>query len=146
MQIKCRTFRRLLLLGIAYHKDLSAAHYIWFSSMYQWCFAMICSGLYISFCCNFLFNYFIAFQQHIITKQGLLSFTGNIQWNLIAFVGGLKKKQWIWENNRCGSHSLNRIRSGTIEIEWRIRENELPRNDRGFTVFILLFSDQQYSQ
>jgi hypothetical protein len=35
----------------------------------------------------------------------------------IVFVGGLKKKQWIWENNRCGSHSLNRIRSGTIEIE-----------------------------
>jgi hypothetical protein len=23
----------------------------------------------------------------------------------IVFVGGLKKKQWIWENNRCGSHS-----------------------------------------
>jgi hypothetical protein len=23
----------------------------------------------------------------------------------IAFVGGLKKKQWIQENNRCGSHS-----------------------------------------
>jgi hypothetical protein len=23
----------------------------------------------------------------------------------IVFVGGLKKKQWIRENNRCGSHS-----------------------------------------
>jgi hypothetical protein len=23
----------------------------------------------------------------------------------IVFVRGLKKKQWIWENNRCGSHS-----------------------------------------
>jgi hypothetical protein len=35
----------------------------------------------------------------------------------IIFVRGLKKKQWIREKNRCGSLSLNRIRSGTIEIE-----------------------------
>jgi hypothetical protein len=42
----------------------------------------------------------------------------------------LKKKQWIRENNRCGSHSWNRIRSGTIEIERRIRENELSGTDR----------------
>jgi hypothetical protein len=48
----------------------------------------------------------------------------------IVFVGGLKKKQWIWENNRCGSHSWNRIRSGTMEIEQWIRENELSGNDR----------------
>jgi hypothetical protein len=48
----------------------------------------------------------------------------------IVFVGGLKKKQWIRENNWCGSHSWNRICSGTIEIEWRIRENELSGNDR----------------
>jgi hypothetical protein len=46
------------------------------------------------------------------------------------FRRSLKKKQWIQENNRCGSHSLNRIRSGTIEIEQRIRENELSGNDR----------------
>jgi hypothetical protein len=48
----------------------------------------------------------------------------------IVFVGGLKKKQWIRESNRCGSHSLNRICSGTIEIERQIRENELSGNDR----------------
>jgi hypothetical protein len=42
----------------------------------------------------------------------------------IVFVGGLKKKQWIRENDRCG------IRSGTIEIERQIRENELSGNDR----------------
>jgi hypothetical protein len=23
----------------------------------------------------------------------------------IVFIGGLKKKHWIWENNRCRSHS-----------------------------------------
>jgi hypothetical protein len=32
----------------------------------------------------------------------------------IIFVGGLKKEHWIRENNRWGSHSWNRIRSGTI--------------------------------
>jgi hypothetical protein len=48
----------------------------------------------------------------------------------IVFVWGLKKKQWIQKNNRCGSHSWNRIRSGTIEIEQRIRENELSGNNR----------------
>jgi hypothetical protein len=48
----------------------------------------------------------------------------------IVFVRGLKKKQWIWENNICGSHSWNRIHSGTIEIEGRIRENELSGNNR----------------
>jgi hypothetical protein len=48
----------------------------------------------------------------------------------IVFVGGLEKKQWIRENSRCGSHSWNRIRSGTIEIERRIWENELSGNDR----------------
>jgi hypothetical protein len=48
----------------------------------------------------------------------------------IVFIGGLKKKRWIRENNRCGSCSLNRIRSGTIEIERWIRENELSGNDR----------------
>jgi hypothetical protein len=48
----------------------------------------------------------------------------------IVFVRGLKKKQWIWENNRCGSHSWNRIHSGTIEIERQIRENEFSGNDR----------------
>jgi hypothetical protein len=63
----------------------------------------------------------------------------NDNWNtvkplFIVFVGGLKKKQWIRENNRCRSHSLNRIRSGTIEIERRIRENKLSGNDRGFTL------------
>jgi hypothetical protein len=47
-----------------------------------------------------------------------------------CFCWGLKKKQWIRENNRCGSHNWNRIRSGTLEIEWRIRENELSGNDR----------------
>jgi hypothetical protein len=40
----------------------------------------------------------------------------------IVFVGCLKKKQCIRANNRCGSHGWNRIRSGTIEIERRIRE------------------------
>jgi hypothetical protein len=49
---------------------------------------------------------------------------------LFVFVGGLKKKQWIRENNRCRSHSWNRIHSGTIEIERWIRENELSGNDR----------------
>jgi hypothetical protein len=60
----------------------------------------------------------------------------------IVFVGGLKKKRWIRENNRFGSHSLNRIHSGTTEIERWIRENELSGKtsypgtiDRGFTVF-----------
>jgi hypothetical protein len=48
----------------------------------------------------------------------------------IVFVGGLKKKRWIRENNRWGRNSLNRIRSGSTEIEWRIRENELSGNDR----------------
>jgi hypothetical protein len=48
----------------------------------------------------------------------------------IVFVGGLKKKQWIRESNRCGSHSINRIRSGTIEIERWIWENELSGKDR----------------
>jgi hypothetical protein len=48
----------------------------------------------------------------------------------VVFVGGLKKKQWIRENNRCGSQSLNRIHSGTLEIEGRIWENELSGNDR----------------
>jgi hypothetical protein len=46
------------------------------------------------------------------------------------FHRGLKKKRWIRENNRCGSHSLNRIRSGTTEIEQKMWENELFRNDR----------------
>jgi hypothetical protein len=48
----------------------------------------------------------------------------------IVFVRGLKKKQLIRENNRCWSHSLNRIHSGTLGIERRIRENELSGNDR----------------
>jgi hypothetical protein len=48
----------------------------------------------------------------------------------IIFVRGLKKKRRIQENNRCGSHSLNRIHSGTTEIERRIRENDLSGNDR----------------
>jgi hypothetical protein len=52
----------------------------------------------------------------------------------IVWIGGLKKKQWIRENNRCGSHSWNRIWSGTIETEQQIWENELSGNDRGFTV------------
>jgi hypothetical protein len=46
------------------------------------------------------------------------------------FIVFVKKKQWIRENNRRGSHSWNMIRSGTIEIERRIRENELSGNDR----------------
>jgi hypothetical protein len=50
----------------------------------------------------------------------------------IVFVWGLKKKQWIWENNSCGSNGLNRIRSGTIEIERRIRESKL-HNQSQFT-------------
>jgi hypothetical protein len=57
----------------------------------------------------------------------------------IVFVWGLKKKQWIWENNRCGSHSWNRICLGIIEIERWIWENELSRNDRGFTVSLFEF-------
>jgi hypothetical protein len=48
----------------------------------------------------------------------------------IVFVGSLKKKQWVRENYRCGSHSWNRIRSGTIEIERWIPENELSGNNR----------------
>jgi hypothetical protein len=40
----------------------------------------------------------------------------------IVFIGGLKKKQRIRENNRCGSHTWNRIHSGIIEIERWIRE------------------------
>jgi hypothetical protein len=48
----------------------------------------------------------------------------------IVFVRGLKKSQWIRENNRCRSHSWNRIRSGTIEIERWIQENEFSGNDR----------------
>jgi hypothetical protein len=48
----------------------------------------------------------------------------------IAFVGGLKQKRLMRENNRCGIHSLNIIRSGTTEIGRWIRENELSGNDR----------------
>jgi hypothetical protein len=48
----------------------------------------------------------------------------------IVFMGGLKKKQWIRENNRCESHSWNRIHSGTIELEWWIWENELSGNNK----------------
>jgi hypothetical protein len=50
----------------------------------------------------------------------------HVQWNLYSsFSSGVWKR-----NNGSGSHSWNRIRSGTIEIERRIRENELSGNDR----------------
>jgi hypothetical protein len=64
----------------------------------------------------------------ILTKKSQDVYT--VKPLFIDFVGGLKKKQWIRENNRCGSHRSNRIRSWTVEIERRIRENELSGNDR----------------
>jgi hypothetical protein len=33
------------------------------------------------------------------------SFYNTVKPLFTVFVGGLKKKQWIRENNRCGSHS-----------------------------------------
>jgi hypothetical protein len=41
-------------------------------------------------------------------KKGLLYsdiHSNTVKPLFIVFIGGLKKKQWIWENNRCGSHS-----------------------------------------
>jgi hypothetical protein len=60
----------------------------------------------------------------------IIQYKNTVKPLFIGFVGGLKKKQWIQENNRCGNHSWNRIRSGAIEIEWWIREIELSGNDR----------------
>jgi 1-phosphatidylinositol-5-phosphate 4-kinase len=39
----------------------------------------------------------------IPSSEGTISYT--VKPLFIVFVGGLEKKQWIRENNRCGSHS-----------------------------------------
>jgi hypothetical protein len=70
-------------------------------------------------------------QNCIISGLSLYCYTIYLQiyseTSIHVFVGGLKKKQWIRENNRCRSHSWNRIRSGTIEIDPGTK-------DRGFSV------------
>jgi hypothetical protein len=52
------------------------------------------------------------------------------------------------KNDRCGFyfHSLNRICSGTTEIEWWIRENDISGNDRSrfhCIINVFLFMRQQ---
>jgi hypothetical protein len=70
-------------------------------------------------------------QYTLFFMEGKLSSKANtVKPLFIVFVGGLKKKQWIRENNRCRSHSWNRICSETTEIERWIQENELSGNDR----------------
>jgi hypothetical protein len=66
----------------------------------------------------------------VYSKLHVIWYPSTMKPLFIVFVGGLKKKQLIRENNRCGSHSWNRICSGTIEIEGWIWENELSGNDR----------------
>jgi hypothetical protein len=50
----------------------------------------------------------------LVDGPTMISVSGTVKPLFIVFLRGLKKKQWIRENNRFGSHSWNRIRSGTI--------------------------------
>jgi hypothetical protein len=53
-----------------------------------------------------------------------------VKYRFIFFIWGPERERWMWESSGRGSHSLNRIYSGTTGIERWIREDYTSGDDR----------------